>query len=161
MVVIGIDIGLTGALAAVDSRGTCSITDLPTLPTEGKRHVGRRLDPRSLILLVRQFIPPGEAALALFEDVHTGTGPGAAARASLMHSRGIVEAVLEIARIDCRAVQPATWKRFYGLTGKKKVASLHTARSLYPSADAQLKRQKDHNRADALLIAHFGQRTLT
>ena len=36
MIVIGIDIGLTGALAAVDSRGTATVRDIPTFP-DGQR----------------------------------------------------------------------------------------------------------------------------
>ena len=38
----------------------------------------------------------------------------------------------------------------------KKDASLSRARMLFPTAD--LDRAKDHNRAEALLIAHYGQR---
>ena len=46
MIALAIDIGLTGALAAVDSYGTARVVDLPTLP-DGKT---RRLDGRALIV---------------------------------------------------------------------------------------------------------------
>lgn len=159
MIVLGIDIGVTGALAAVDSRGTCCVADLPTLVIEGKRMVRRRLDARGLMALVRQFVPAGETALALIEDVHTMPGAinSPQSQGSLMHSRGVVETVLELARLEVQAVQPATWKRHFGLIGKDKADGLVTARALYPSAEYHLKRQKDHNRADALLIAHYGR----
>lgn len=163
MIVLGIDIGVTGALAAVDSRGTCSLVDLPTREIPGKRMVRRRIDARWLMELVRQFVPPGEVALALIEDVHTmpGRANSPQSQGSLMHSRGVVETVLELARLDVRAVQPATWKRWYGLIGSEKADGIEKARALYPLAESHLKRKKDHNRADALLLAHFGQRTMT
>lgn len=155
MITIGIDIGLTGAVAAVDSRGSCSVADIPTV-TAGK---GRRIDGRGLLLLLRQFVPAGEAGLVLFEDVRPmpnkgGRGTSIITEGSLMRSRGIVEAVVDVVRIEHRVVQPQTWKRHYGLIGKDKGESLAVARALYPLADLRL--AKHHNRAEAILIAHFG-----
>lgn len=155
MICLGIDIGITGAVAAVDSFGSCAVADIPTTPVTGKRMVKRRIDSRALILLIREYARPGHAAIAVIEDIHAGTGPGSVARASLMHSRGVVETLLEIARIDYRVIQPAAWKRHHGLTGATKADSLTKARSLYPAAQHLLKRAKDHNRADAILMAHF------
>lgn len=166
MITIGIDIGLTGALAAIDSRGSCSVVDLPTLP-DGKGS-GSRLDGRALLNLIRQFVPVAEAGLVLFEDVRPVPNIGKRERRTsivteggLMRSRGIVEAVIDIARLERRIVQPQTWKRHYGLKREKdekdaayKGRSLDVARRLYPLADIPL--AKHHNRAEALLIAHFG-----
>jgi len=163
VIVLGIDIGITGALAATDSRGSCQVDDLPTVEIPGGRMVRRRIDARGLMDLIRQFVPPGEAALALIEDVHTMPGRfnSPQTQGSLMHSRGVVETVLELARIQVKAVQPGTWKAFYGLIGSEKSDAIDKARALFPIVDGQLKRQKDHNRADALLLAHYGQRKLT
>ena len=61
MIALAIDIGLTGALAAVDSYGTARVVDLPTLP-DGKT---RRLDGRALIVAIRAYVPPGEPAVEL------------------------------------------------------------------------------------------------
>ena len=159
MIVLGIDIGLTGALAAVDSRGTAAVRDLPTVP-DGK---GRRLDGRGLLLAIREFVPIGEAALIVFEDVRArpfgnGSREGNTmhSQGSLMRSRGIVESVADITRLEVRVVQPQTWKRHFGLIGKPKDASADTARGLFPVLAAELKRVKDHNRAEALLLAQWG-----
>ena len=58
--------------------------------------------------LVLGLTRPGDAVLAVIEDVHMGMGPGAAARSSLDLNRGRIEAVLELLRIDgargCRRV---------------------------------------------------------
>jgi crossover junction endodeoxyribonuclease RuvC len=160
VIVIGIDIGLTGAVAAVDSRGTASVRDLPTTP-DGK---GRRVDGRGLLLLIREFVPIGEAALIVFEDVRArpmGNGGREGntmhSQGSMMRSRGIVEGVADITRLDVRVVQPQTWKRHFGLIGKPKAASADTARGLFPLLAGELKRVKDHNRAESLLLAKWGQ----
>ena len=158
MIVLGIDIGVTGAIAAIDSRGTCVIVDLPTFEIPGKRMVRRRLNGRGLLDIVRGLVPAGEPALAIIEDVHTmpGARNSPQSQGSLMHSRGVVETVIEIARIEMHAVSPQKWKRTLGLIGQEKSGGLILARKMYPTAIDVLKRVKDHNRAEALLIAHYG-----
>lgn len=167
MIILAIDIGLTGALAAVDGRGSGQVRDLPTT-ADGER---RRLCGRGLLSLVREFIPAGEAGLIVIEDVRPRPMGNAGrhgntmhSQGSLMRSRGIVEAVVDISPFELRAVQPATWKRHFGLTRKKdekpqecKERGRKLALTLYPSLAADLARKMDHNRADALLIAHYGQ----
>ena len=50
----------------------------------------------------------------------------------------------------------AVWKRSMGLDSTKSV-SLDKARLLFPTAE--LDRKKDHNRAEALLLAEYSRRT--
>lgn len=160
MIVLGIDIGVTGAVCAVDGAGTAAIADLPTTEIAGQRVVRRKVSVTGLRDLILQFVPPGHAAMALIEDVHMGMGKGGAARSSLDLNRGRVEAVLELLRLDVKVVQPPTWKRHYGLLRTEKAESLERARGLYPQVAHMLKRAKDHNRAEALLIAHYGRTVL-
>ena len=163
MIVVGIDIGLTGAVAFTDSRGTAAVQDLPTVPDGTKR----RLCGRGLLLAIRQFVPVGEDAVIVFEDVRARpSGNGNAhgnsmhSQGSLMRSRGIVESVTDITRLKVRVVQPQAWKRHFGLLGQPKGASAEKARALFPLRAADLKRVKDHNRAEALLLARWGMDTL-
>lgn len=160
MITIGIDIGVTGALVAIDGHGTAAIADLPTTEIAGQRLVKRKVCAAGLRDLIRHFVPPGESAMALIEDVHMGMGKGGAARSSLDLNRGRVEAVLELMRLQVRVIQPPTWKRHFGLLRTEKAESLERARALYPAQAHMLKRQKDHNRAEALLIAHYGRTVL-
>lgn len=162
MIVVGIDPGLTGALAAVDSRGTCAIDDLPTVAMTGAGRTQRKLCGRGLAELLLFHVPAGETCMVLLEDVHVMPSgkSGGAANTSLLHSKGVIEGVLGVLRLDMRLVNSRRWKAFYGL-GADKEEALAKARTLYPNALHLLKRQKDHNRAESLLIAHFGARTLT
>lgn len=50
-------------------------------------------------------------------------------------------------------VPPAVWKRALGMLNKEKEFMRLRAQSLFPKAS--LKRKKDHNRAEALLLAHY------
>ena len=157
-VFIGIDIGLEGAMAAVDSRGSCQIADLPVI-ADGKSN---RLDGRGLILLLRQFVPVGVHCVVAFEDVRArpagnggSHGNSMHSQGSLMHSRGIVEAVLDIARVERKVVQPQTWKKHFGLIKKSKDDARLKALELYPLQAHELRLKKHHNRGDACLIATF------
>lgn len=159
MIALGIDIGLTGAVAAVDHRGLGTVLDIPTVMEPD----GKRIDGRALLELLRRLAPPNEPCTVVFEDIRPRPMGNAGrhgntmhSQGSLMRSRGIVEAVLDIARMKHQTVQPQTWKRHFNLLKSEKGDSLHMARTLYPCAVRDLARVKDHNRAEALLIAHWG-----
>lgn len=161
MIAVGIDPGLTGAVAFVDSRGTHVIEEMPTLALPGNPYVKRRVDGRKLADVLRAHCPVGEPVRVLVEAVHTIGSGGRAGNAlqtqgSLLRTLGAIEAVLEVLRLDFESVDVRRWKGFYAL-GADKDESLDVARRLYPSAS--LKRKADHNKAEALLIAHFGLRS--
>ena len=169
MIALAIDIGLTGALAAVDSYGFARVVDLPTLP-DGKT---KRLDGRGLLLAIRAFVPPGEPAAMTFEDVRARPQGNGGKHGNTIHSqaamfgaRRVVEAVCDIARIEMCTVQPATWKRHYGLIRQDgetpeqcKERGRQLALGLFPALAGDLKRKKDHNRADSVLMAKYLQGT--
>lgn len=154
MIVLGVDVGLTGAVAAVHNGHQPRVVDIPTVEC-GKT---RRIDGRALILLLRELVPADGAAMAFIEDIHAGMGPGSVARSSIARSRGAVESVLDVARIGCTPVHTATWKRWLGLLKAEKAASRQKALALYPCLAHDLRLAKHHNRAEAVLIAHYGAR---
>ncbi len=181
MIALAIDIGLTGALAAADSYGTARVVDLPTLPdgrpVKRKSKAGgkatesqpMRLDGRGLIRLIREFVAPGEPAMLVIEDIRPrpmGNGGSHGntmhSQGSLMRSRGIVEAVADIGCWQLVTVRPQEWKKHYGLIRKDgetpdacKERGRELALTLYPALASHLKRKKDHNRADAVLLARW------
>lgn len=160
MIVVGVDPGLTGAVAAVDSAGTCTVEDIPTLELEGGGLVKRRVDGLKLARMLRHMVPAGHDCLVVIEAVRAMGGQNNAVQTqgSLMRTLGAIETACEILRMPMRAVQPQRWKRAYGL-GTKKGDSLATARALYPTAPLSM--AKHHNRAEAVLLAHYGKDHLT
>lgn len=162
--VLAIDIGISGAIAKVDYRGEAAVRDIPVIEDAS----GKRIDGAGLLRVVRDLWPAGHPCLALFEDVRPRSiGNGGKqtnsmfSQGSMMRSRGVVEAVLEIAGLKPQVVQPQVWKRWYALLGTEKKASLEKARVLYPAIAHDLRLAKFHNRAESLLIAHYGLRCLT
>lgn len=170
MRVIGIDLGMTGAIAAI-SPGCITVHDLPICEFGGHKMV----DGKALCFLVRELAPQG--GTAYYENVRvmpkmTGRPTSSTGEGALLHTRGVVEAVLRITGITPNAIEPRTWQRVYGLHGKANTLGLDTreaklaaadaprqlALKLFPSVAGDLARKKDANRADALLIANFGFR---
>ena len=123
----------------------------------GNGLVKRKVDGRAFAQLLREMVPAGESALVMVEQVRVMGGKNNAVQTqgSLMRTLGALEAVLEVLRMPPTMLEPQTWKRFYGL-GSDKKASLELARRLYPTAVLHL--AKHHNRAEAVLLAHYGLR---
>lgn len=160
MISIGIDPGLSGAVAFVDHR-SCVVEDLPTVALPGNGLVTRKIDGRAFAELLRRYTVAGEPVQVFLEQVSTMGGKNNAVQTqgSLMRTLGAIEAVLECMRMPPTMVYPQKWKGWYGL-GKDKAAALDKARGLYPAlATSTLKLAKHHNRAESLLIAHWGLRT--
>jgi crossover junction endodeoxyribonuclease RuvC len=159
---VAIDPGVSGAIAAI-GHGGARVADIPTLEIPGTGRTKRVVHGYALAVLLRQMVPAEEAAIVVLEDVHAmpSNVSGSGANTSLMHSKGVIEGVLSVLRMEVRSVNTRKWKGMFGL-GADKAHALEIARKLYPAlADSHLKRAKDHNRADAILMAHFGKAKLS
>lgn len=174
-IVLGVDIGLTGCVARLGPGLQPALADIPTVP-DGEPRPGRgnsmfqpkRIHGRQLLDVLRQLVPAGHVALAVFEDVRARPMHNDKVQFNTFHSqnslvlsRGVIQAVLDVAGIRTEVVQPQTWKRLFALNGAEKADSLDKARTLYPSLAGELRLAKNHNRAEALLIAHWAQAKLT
>ncbi|WP_439587510.1 hypothetical protein [Hydrogenophaga sp.] len=157
MIVIGIDPGLSGACAVLDHNGLRAVFDLPIMPIPDVGHkalVKKKLDGRALRRLLLDTCAANEPVLAVVEAVGVmgGKNNSIQTQGSLLRTLGAVENTLECLNLVVVYAPPKVWKGFYGLTADKDAAR-HVAQALYP--DAPLKRVKDHNRAESILIAHW------
>lgn len=163
MIVIGIDPGLTGACAVMDHNGVRAVFDLPTMPVPGagpKALVKNKIDGRALCQLLLKHCPAAEGKPRVFlEKVSTmgGANNAVQTQGSLMRSLGAIETVVECLNYPMEQVAPQSWKKQFGI-GSDKTQGLETARRLHPEVLSELKRQKDHNRAEAVLLAHYGRK---
>ncbi len=95
--------------------------------------------------------------VAYLEKVHSMPKQGVASTFKFGVNFGIWRGILTALNIPFFLVTPQNWQSHFFTRGDTKKKSLAAARSLYPKiAKTHLKRMKDHNRADALLIATFG-----
>lgn len=145
MIWIGIDPGaISGAYAAIDHNGEfIACGDIPS--------VDGRINATQLKYLLKSCVTTFDTAMIAVESVHSMPKQGVASTAKFMRAAGAIEATVELTTFPFVLVTPQKWKKYHGLIGTEKVASLELARSMFPVA--LLKRIKDTGRADALLMA--------
>jgi len=151
MIFCGIDPGVDGAVAVINTdTGFVTVDDLPTGP--------HGIDPVALQDELRIW---GIRSVHL-EDNRANGRNGSLANFSMGRSEGLIVAAVLCAGIPLWRVRPVEWQRAVGLSNVKaaerKEASRLRAREMYPEMAALLKRKKDHNRAEALLIATYARK---
>jgi crossover junction endodeoxyribonuclease RuvC len=160
MIFLGIDLGLTGALACLDAEGKLLwLHDMPTTTIRiGKRQRGAYDVARLWTLFSRPIQNNVQADVVLVvEDIyHLGFRGALAARAAGI-GWGMVTLYSQVSGWPLLAVAPRQWQRVM-LAGraKGKGASRARAAELFPWAD--LGGRKDEGRAEALLLAEYGRR---
>lgn len=153
MVIIGVDCGQTGAIAAYDGQRITGIEDMPTMSRlHGK---GMQVDPYELASLILELCA-GRNATAVIEAVSAMPGQGVSSMFRFGESVGVVLGVLGALQMPVRWVTPGRWKKAAGIVGKDKDAARSLAIQLHPEVADMLTRKKDCGRADAALIARFG-----
>jgi hypothetical protein len=164
--VLGLDPGLATATAAVfgyaDRATIPEILGVFDIPTKGDGSA-KRIDGQAFFDWLETMNPN----IAYIENANTmpaipdqfghRRGMGIASAGRYMRAAGSLETVVDLFGIETVLVQPAVWKRSLGLIGENKTGSLDLIRGLYPAvSDQWFKRQKDHNRAEAVCLAIYG-----
>jgi hypothetical protein len=162
MIILGCDPGLTGALSAIQpGRGLLAVADLPTcsngLETGSmKRWLDCTALRAQLIDWSAKFDFAREDVRAVIERPIAMPSLPAQTIASQFDTFGAIRAVLE-RTCSVQVVAPNEWKKLFGF-GKDKNGARQACLSLYP--EAPVSRVKDHNRAEAILIGHWGVRKI-
>lgn len=146
---IGIDPGLrSGAWAVIDHHGNyIACGDIPADP--------KRINAKEFRQNLQEATQNRAGGEICIELVHTMPGQGIASSGAFMRAAGAIEAVCSLLPdYIVSYTTPQTWKQYHGLSFNKDQC-LIMARQLFPEAEYMLRRKKDHNRAEALLIADF------
>lgn len=169
MIALGIDSGLDGALALVNGHG--KLLELARMPVRDNGRpnatVKREVDPHELRRLLldwrRRHLFASDVWHIVAErvdPVNAAGGPersGAVTALAKGRAAGTVLGVASgIAGAEYSEVGAREWKRFFGLASDK-AASKACAVRLYGE---QLPRVFSHDKAEALLIAHWALKTL-
>lgn len=153
MIFLGIDPGLSGAVAWLDGAGWLVVKDCPTLAAgKGTR---RTYDPAAMLEMLASLKP----------DVAVLENPNASAprmnnmaSASLGECIGLWRMALTALSIPYELVAPVSWKAKMGLIGKGKDGSRSKARELWPAHAALFALVKHDGRAEAALLAEHRRR---
>jgi len=158
MIVVGIDPGVSGAIAHIYANGDACVESVPTISLDGG---GRDLDFSACLGMLHY--NEGDM-FAYIENVWGQRGWGIQASCKLVGTRYAWQALCGSLDIPTELVLPRAWQGELDIvTAKKHPRSLSTkeqsieiAHGLFPFLAADI--GKDHNRADALLIAEYGRR---
>ena len=156
-VFIGIDPGIAGAVAAVDSSGRLlGAYHIPTLQTKGKR---REINVGALRSILVEFTK-GNTAYAALERVGARPGQGVVSMFRFGKACGLLEGLLLGLRVDYVTPVPRSWQKVMlrDVEGQtSKIRSVLAATRKWENLDLKLK--KDHNKADAALLAEYARLT--
>lgn len=169
MIILGIDPGLTGAIAMLDG-DDAAVFDMPTIEANGRTFIDReKLADLIGLDVLADFTEPQDAT-AFIEKAQASPSMGTVSAFSYGAGYGLVMGILAHLRVPTREIHPAVWKKALGLESPSRLKlgrrkqdkgkSLERARELYPQLAEHLALKKHHGRAEAVLIAHFGAEEL-
>lgn len=146
-VVIGVDPGITGAIACFVDGQLLDVIDMPAadgcvvaalLRSELAEFAAAGFDDRPTVIVEKVHAMPGNGSVSMFK---------------FGRSLGVIEGVVGGLGWPLTWVTPQAWKKTAGLINKDKDAARLLAIETWPEHVATFKRKKDVGRADAALIA--------
>jgi hypothetical protein len=146
-------VGLSGGLAIIEAVNggvptLIDVIDIPVVGTGAKQRVD--------VIAIRNFIVVNQPTLALIERAQAMPRQGSSSGFKYGRAVGAIEAAIAMCGIAHEIIEPALWKRLFKLPGKDKEAARLRALQAFPNAHERLARKKDHQRAEAMLIALYG-----
>ena len=145
---IGIDPGLSGAIALLRDGEFAEVFDMPTMGRGSGNK--QQINAAEVGKLLRE-CPP---CMAWIEQVGAMPGQGVSSMFNFGKATGAALGALGALQFPVQSVTPQVWKKTFGLIGKDKDMARTMAQQLMPTAPLSLK--KHGGRADALLIALHG-----
>lgn len=155
MLVVGVDPGLSGAIAFLHGDQLLNVCDLPVVDVQHGKGSRKELSPALLHdMLIHTDIRIGKAVVE-----HVGASPqmGTTSAFRFGENFGAIMAVLACCGIRTELVRPQAWKKALGL-GPDKSLSRAMAIRLWPMQSDYFSRVKDDGRAEAALIAEYTRR---
>ena len=153
MKIIGIDPGLSGAIAVLENNKVLNMFEMPVM-SEGKKNK-RQLNSALLVSLIRENISKSEEVAIVVERVNAMPGQGVTSMFNFGQSFGVLKGIFSAMQIPMDFISPVKWKKFYNLINTQKDSSRTKAIEFFPYISSKLSRKKDANKADAILIASF------
>jgi hypothetical protein len=142
-VILAVDPGLSGAVCKLENGCPYTIRDFKSL---------------SHIAFAIQELSSG-VTHAVIELVHAMPGQGVCSMFSFGRATGVADGALALAfpHLVIESVSPQKWQNYFrlrmGVTKEQQFDSRAIALRMFPSHADLFKRKKDHNTADAVLMA--------
>ena len=153
MKIIGIDPGLSGAIAVLEDIKVLSLFEMPVM-AEGKKNK-RQLNSAQLVNIIKENTNGDEEIAVIVEQVNAMPGQGLTSMFNFGQTFGAIKGVCAALGLPIFFVRPSKWKKHFELINSSKDASRTKVIEMYPSFSKQLAKKKDVNKSDAILIARF------
>jgi len=157
MKIIGIDPGLTGAIAILEDNKVLNIFEMPVM-SEGTKNK-RQLNSAQLVSLLNDNIPNKEEVSVIVEQVNAMPGQGVTSMFNFGQTFGAIKGICAALGLPIFFVRPSKWKKHFELINSSKDSSRTKVIEMYPSLSNELSKKKDVNKSDAILIARFYSET--
>lgn len=156
MNVVGIDPGLTGAIALYNpDTHVVQVEDVPTFTLKRGKSAKRHVDLMGVARIIDWMCAGLEAPLVVIEQVGSRPGEAPAYAFDFGRTTGILLGVTAAHFLRIEQVPPATWKKALRVPAAKD-GSRARASQLFPRFGHLWTRVKDDGRAEAAMIALYG-----
>tara|TARA_B110000438_G_scaffold269868_1_gene286599 strand:- start:358 stop:837 length:480 start_codon:yes stop_codon:yes gene_type:complete len=153
MIIIGIDPGISGAISIVENKKILEVYDTPTM-IDGKKNK-KQINSAQLTNIIKERLNEDKEVVVVVEHVNAMPGQGVTSMFNFGQSFGVVKGICAALSLPIYFVRPTKWKKHFNLIKTNKDASRTKVIEVYPNISDKLKRKKDSNRADAILIALY------
>ena len=155
MYIIGIDPGISGAICFFKDGKIIDVIEMPTM-SEGKKNK-KQVNGNQLYNEIKLKLSNSseENVAVVVEHVTAMPGQGVTSMFNFGQSFGLIKGICSAMQLPIHFVRPTKWKKYYNLLNTSKDASRSRAIEIFPKVSEKLKRKKDSNKADAILIASF------
>ena len=155
MFIIGIDPGISGAICFFNDGKIIDVIEMPSM-SEGKKNK-KQVNGNQLYNEIKFHISQinQQEISVVVEHVTAMPGQGVTSMFNFGQSFGVIKGICSAMQLPIHFVRPAKWKKYFNLINTAKDASRSRAIEIFPKFSEKLKRKKDSNKADAILIASY------
>ncbi len=155
MFIIGIDPGISGAICFLEDGKIIDVIEMPSM-AEGKKNK-KQVNGNQLYNEIKSRLSGvnEEEVCVVVEHVTAMPGQGVTSMFNFGQSFGVIKGICSAMKLPIHFVRPTKWKKYFNLINTSKDASRSRAIEIFPKASDKLKRKKDANKSDAILIASY------
>ena len=155
MMIIGVDPGISGSICFFEDGIIKDVIEMPTM-TDGKKNK-RQVNGAQIFNEISERINKFDKKniKVVIEQVSAMPGQGVTSMFNFGQSFGVIKGICSAMQLPIHFVRPTKWKKYFNLINTSKDASRSRAIEIFPKISEKLKRKKDSNKADAILIASY------
>lgn len=153
MLIVGVDPGISGSIAFLNEKlQFLAAVPMPVM-AYGKH---QQVNGAAVAKIFKFWSGKADSVMVYMEQPQPIKGQGITSSCNFMMGFGVLQGVLAALGIPYKLVRPQEWKKQAGLIRQPKDMSRTLAQKLYP--EVSLSKKKDIHKAEAILIAVYGEK---